>query len=442
MVSRRDFLTGAATAMAVGAVSRGGAASLPEAASITHARTLPPPLPKEGRPFYPVVTLNGWSAPWRMKDGWKEFHLVAEIVEREIAPGMTAKLWGYNGSSPGPTIEVVEGDLVRLFVTNKLPEHTTIHWHGQQLPNGMDGVGGLTQPQIAPGKTFAYEFTAQRAGTFMYHPHADEMVQMAMGMMGLWIRHPKDPQTQYVDRDFAFLMNAYDIDPGSFKPRPNTMLDFNLWTWNSRVFPGIDALPCRLNDRVRIRIGNLTMTNHPIHLHGVSFEVTGTDGGFVPVTARVPEVTVDIGVGQMRAIEFNATELGDWAFHCHKSHHTMNAMGHGVPNMIGVDQRAVAARINRLIPDYMAMGSKGMAEMGEMEMPLPANTLPMMTGSGPFGPIEMGGMFTTLKVRADQAAGDYTDPGWYAAPAGSRAYEVDTGVPSAPAAAEHGHHKP
>ena len=355
---------------------------------------------------------------------------------------MTAKLWGYNGSSPGPTIEVVEGDLVRLFVTNKLPEHTTIHWHGQQLPNGMDGVGGLTQPQIAPGKTFAYEFTAQRAGTFMYHPHADEMVQMAMGMMGLWITHPKDPQTQHVDRDFAFLMNAYDIDPGSFKPRPNTMLDFNLWTWNSRVFPGIDALPCRLNDRVRIRIGNLTMTNHPIHLHGVSFEVTGTDGGFVPVTARVPEVTVDIGVGQMRAIEFNATELGDWAFHCHKSHHTMNAMGHGVPNMIGVDQRAVAARINRLIPDYMAMGSKGMAEMGEMEMPLPANTLPMMTGSGPFGPIEMGGMFTTLKVRADQAAGDYTDPGWYAAPAGSRAYEVDTGVPSAPAAAEHGHHKP
>ena len=442
MVSRRDFLTGAATAMAVGAVSRGGAASLPEAASITHARTLPPPLPKEGRPFYPVVTLNGWSAPWRMKDGWKEFHLVAEIVEREIAPGITAKLWGYNGSSPGPTIEVVEGDLVRLFVTNKLPEHTTIHWHGQQLPNGMDGVGGLTQPQIAPGKTFAYEFTAQRAGTFMYHPHADEMVQMAMGMMGLWITHPKDPQTQHVDRDFAFLMNAYDIDPGSFKPRPNTMLDFNLWTWNSRVFPGIDALPCRLNDRVRIRIGNLTMTNHPIHLHGVSFEVTGTDGGFVPVTARVPEVTVDIGVGQMRAIEFNATELGDWAFHCHKSHHTMNAMGHGVPNMIGVDQRAVAARINRLIPDYMAMGSKGMAEMGEMEMPLPANTLPMMTGSGPFGPIEMGGMFTTLKVRADQAAGDYTDPGWYAAPAGSRAYEVDTGVPSAPAAAEHGHHKP
>ena len=426
MVSRRNFLTGAAAtaAIAAGAVSRATAGSLPEAASITHARTLPPPLPADGRPFYPVVTLNGWSAPWRMKNGWKEFHLVAEIIEREIAPGMTAKLWGYNGSSPGPTIEVVEGDKVRLFVTNKLPEHTTIHWHGQRLPNGMDGVGGLTQAQIAPGKTFVYEFEARRAGTFMYHPHADEMVQIAMGMMGLWITHPKDPQHRRVDRDFAFLMNAYDIDPGSFKPRTNTMLEFNLWTWNSRVFPGIASLPCRLNDRVRIRIGNLTMTNHPIHLHGVEFEVTGTDGGWVPESARVPEVTVDIGVGQMRAIEFDATEPGDWSFHCHKSHHTMNAMGHNVPNMIGVDQRKAAARINKLIPDYMAMGSKGMAEMSEMEMPLPVNTLPMMTGSGPFGAIEMGGMFTTVKVRKDQKVGDYSDPGWYDAPVGSRAYEL------------------
>ena len=440
MVSRRHFLSGAATAIAAGAVSRVAAASLPEAAVVTHANTLPPPLPKDGRPFYPVVTLNGWSAPWRMKDGWKEFHLVAEQIEREIAPGMTAKLWGYNGSSPGPTIEVVEGDKVRLFVTNKLPEHTTIHWHGQRLPNGMDGVSGLTQPPIAPGKTFVYEFEARRAGTFMYHPHADEMVQIAMGMMGLWITHPKNPQTHRVDRDFAFLMNAYDIDPGSFKPRTNTMTEFNLWTWNSRVFPGIASLNCRLNDRVRIRIGNLTMTNHPIHMHGTEFEVAGTDGGWVPQSARVPEVTTDVGVGQMRAIEFIANEPGDWSFHCHKSHHTMNAMGHGVPNMIGVDQRKAAARINQLIPDYMAMGSKGMAEMTEMEMPLPDNTLPMMTGTGPFGAIGMGGMFTTIKVRHDQKPGDYSDPGWYQAPPGTRAYELKTDAP-APAAGEHNDHQ-
>ena len=267
-----------------------------------------------------------------MKKGWKEFHLVAEPVEREFAPGMVARLWGYNGQSPGPTIEVVEGDKVRIFVTNRLPEHTTIHWHGQRLPNGMDGVGGLNQPQIKPGQTYVYEFVARRPGTFMYHPHADEMVQMAMGMMGFWVTHPRDPNLHRVDRDFVFLLNAYDVVPGSATPRINTMLDFNLWTWNSRVFPGIDPLACRLGDRVRIRIGNLTMTNHPIHLHGHEFVVTGTDGGWTPPASRWPEVTTDVAVGQMRAIEFDATEPGDWAFHCHKSHHTMNAMGHDVPD--------------------------------------------------------------------------------------------------------------
>ena len=105
-----------------------------------------------------------------MNDGVKEFHLVAEPVVREFAPGMKANLWGYNGSSPGPTIEAVEGDRVRIFVTNRLPEHTTVHWHGIQLPSGMDGVGGLTQPQIAPGKTFVYEFTLQRPGTHHVPP--------------------------------------------------------------------------------------------------------------------------------------------------------------------------------------------------------------------------------------------------------------------------------
>ncbi len=151
----------------------------------------PPLAPADGQSYQPVVTLNGWTLPWRMKDGWKEFHLVAEPVVREMAPGMKAHLWGYNGASPGPTIEAVEGDKVRIFVTNKLPEHTTVHWHGMLLPNGMDGVGGLTQPQIKPGKTFVYEFVLKKSGTFMYHPHADEMVQMAMGMMGLFIIHPK-----------------------------------------------------------------------------------------------------------------------------------------------------------------------------------------------------------------------------------------------------------
>ncbi|MCD2344727.1 copper oxidase [Ideonella azotifigens] len=430
MTNRRTFFQAAgATLVGATAVSRVGAAMLPEAVSQASPLTQPPPAPPNGRPFNPVLTLNGWSLPWRMKDGVKEFHLVAEPVVREIAPGMKANLWGYNGQSPGPTIEVVEGDRVRVFVTNRLPEVTSIHWHGQRLPNGMDGVTGLTQPGIAPGKTFVYEFVARRAGTFMYHPHADEMTQMAMGMMGFWVTHPRDIGTMRVDRDFVFLLNAYDIDPGSFTPRVNTMLDFNLWTFNSRAFPGIDPLVVRQGDKVRIRVGNLTMTNHPVHLHGHEFEVTGTDGGWVRPQARWPEVTADVAVGQMRAIEFVASEPGDWAFHCHKSHHTMNAMGHDVPTMIGVDQRGVAEKITQLMPDYMAMGDKGQS-MGGMEMPIPENTLPMMGGEGPFGGVEMGGMFTVMKVRAEQKPGDYSDPGWYRHPPGTLAYEWQGGMPA------------
>jgi len=427
MVSRRGFLTSAAGALiGAGAVSRAALAQVPEAPVGLSPATQPPPAPASGRPFRPVVTLNGWSSPWRVRNDVKEFHLVAEPVEREIAPGMTAHLWGYNGQSPGPTIECVEGDRVRIFVTNKLPEYTTIHWHGMRLPHGMDGVAGLTQPPIQPGETWVYEFVMGRAGTYMYHPHADDMVQIAMGMMGAIVVHPQDIATYAVDRDYIFVMNAYDIEPGSYTPRVNTMLDFNLWTWNSRAFPGISPLIARLGDRVRVRIGNLTMTNHPIHLHGHSFEVTGTDGGRVPETARWPEVTVDLGVGQMRDIEIIADAPGDWAFHCHKTHHTMNAMGHEVPTYIGVDFGDAAEKLRRLIPGYMVMGERGGAHMAEMHMRITENTLPMMTGTGPYGAIGMGGMFTVLKVRENQPDGDYTDPGWYEPPAGSMAYRTET----------------
>jgi FtsP/CotA-like multicopper oxidase with cupredoxin domain len=436
MTTRRNFLGGAGAltgAVAAASVSKVAMAALPEPVMQTRPDTMAPLAPANGRPYNPVVTLNGWTLPWRMNRGVKEFHLVAEPVVREMAPGFKAHLWGYNGQSPGPTIEVVEGDRVRVFVTNKLPEHTSVHWHGQRLPNGMDGVSGLTQKAIDPGKTFVYEFVARRPGTFMYHPHADEMTQMAMGMMGFWVTHPraKHPLIEEVDRDFVFLLNAYDIEPGAYTPNIMTMLDFNLWTFNSRIFPGIGSMNVRKGDKVRIRVGNLTMTNHPIHLHGHEFLVTGTDGGPTPRGTRWHEVTTDVAVGQMRQIEFVADEEGDWAFHCHKSHHTMNAMGHGVPTMIGVDHRKVARQIADLVPDYMVMGERGMADMTEMEMPLPDNTAPMMTGQGPFGPVGMGGMFTVVKVRADQKPGDYRDPAWFKHPPGTVAYEFQGTLPGA-----------
>ncbi|MCV0397195.1 MAG: copper oxidase [Rhizobiaceae bacterium] len=449
MITRRQILGGGAFLASAAAWSKTSAMGLPDAPVMESPDMQPPIFPSSGPDYQPVVTLNGWTLPHRVNGGVKEFHLVAEPVERELGPGMTAYLWGYNGQSPGPTIEAVEGDRVRIFVTNRLPEHTTIHWHGMILPCGMDGVTGLTQPGIPPGKTFVYEFDLVKSGTFMYHPHADEMVQMAMGMMGFFVIHPKDPSLHRVDRDFVFLLNAFDIEPGSYVPRVMEMTDFNLWCWNSRVFPGISHLVVNKDDRVRVRVGNLTMTNHPIHMHGYDFEVTCTDGGWVRPEARWPEVSIDIPVGGMRAYEFDAKYPGDWAIHCHKSHHTMNAMGHDVPTFIGVDKSEITRKIHRVQPEYMAMGNRGMADMGEMEMPLPDNTIPMMTGWGQFGAIEMGGMFSVVKVREGIAADDYADPGWYEHPQGTVSYEWagETPAPAkagdasttAPAAAHGGH---
>lgn len=385
--------------------------------------------PRATRGYEPVQTLNGWTLPYRMNDGVKEFHLVAEEVEHEFAPGCRARCWGYNGTTPGPTIEAVEGDRVRLFVTNRLREPTTVHWHGIDLPNGMDGIAGLNQPSIKPGETYVYEYTLRQHGTHMYHPHADEMTQMAFGMMGLFIIHPRDGEEVPVDRDYAFLLHNYALHPGTYRPDPSIMQDFDLWTFNSKVFPAIDPLVMRTGERLRIRIGNLSMWNHPIHMHSNPFWVTGSDAGRWPRAQWRREVTEIIGVGQMRDIEFVATEPGDWALHCHMAHHTMGPMGHEIPNPTGVDQRGVEEQIRAMLPGYMAMGKDGMSEHAAhvtMGMKGPENTLPMMAGEGQFGPIEMGGMFTVVKVRDDQPPGDYRDPGWYRYPKGSVARRVSS----------------
>ncbi len=373
----------------------------------------------------PITTLNGNSLEWTVDaEGTKTFHLTAEPVKREFAPGMMVDCWGYNGSTPGPTIEAVEGDRVRILVTNHLPEPTSVHWHGVFLPNGMDGVGGLNQKLIQAGETYVYEFPLIQSGTFMYHPHVDEMLQMALGMMGFFIIHPKNPEAHKVDRDYCFLIQSWSIDPGTFKPNPAVMTDFNTWTFNSKVYPAIDPMVARTGERVRFRFGNLSMTNHPIHIHGYAFTVTGTDGGWIPASAQWPETTIDVPVGATRTGELIAYAPGDWAFHCHKSHHTMGPMIHDLPVLTGVDQSEATKHIQALMPhaDYMEMGTSGMHDMAAMQMPTPKNTLPMMTGKGPFGPIGMGGMFTLFQVRDNQAPHDYTPPAWYEAPKGTRAH--------------------
>lgn len=433
-LTRRNLLIGAGAGLVTGTATPalaqhgGHEGHVPPPASAPAPASATPP--RAGK----VRTLNGWSLPHRMNGGVKEFHLVAEEFEHEFAPGSRAICWGYNGGTPGPTIEAVEGDRVRIYVTNRLKEATTIHWHGLILPSGMDGVGGLSQPRIEPGETYVYEFELKQHGTHMYHPHADEMVQLAMGMMGLFIIHPRDGDT--VDRDYALILHNFALHPGTRRPDPAVMQEFDLWTFNSKVFPAIEPMVARTGERVRIRVGNLSMWNHPIHLHGVQFDVTGSDGGRWPESRWRKEVTEIVGVGQMRDIEFDAV-AGDWAFHCHMSHHTMGPMGHEVPNTLGVDQSGVEEKIRKMLPGYMAMGQHGMSEHQEHtdsgHMKGPENTLAMMAGKGPFGNIEMGGMFTVMKVRDDQAPGDFSDPGWYRNPQGTVARRIsrdpDFGAP-------------
>ncbi len=365
-----------------------------------------------------VVTPNGSTLPLRNVNGVRVGHLIAEPVKHEFAPGLKAECWGYNGSTPGPTIEAVEGDRLRLYVTNRLPEPTAVHWHGLILPNGMDGVAGLNQRAIPVGETYVYEFSVRDPGTYMYHPHYDEMTQIALGMVGMLIVHPRRRKGPKVDRDFALMTHEWRVDVGAKRPNPNAMNDFNVLTFNSKAYPGTAPLLVGTGERVRIRLGNLSpMDHHPIHLHGLNFRVTATDGGYIPESAQWPETTVLVPTGSTRVIEFVATEPGDWAMHCHMTHHVMTQMGHNPPPLIGADTSKLDARMRRLVPGYMSMGTNGMGGMGEMNMPVPENSLPMRGAHGPFGYIDMGGMFTILKVRDQPHTA--TAESWFAHPPGS-----------------------
>jgi FtsP/CotA-like multicopper oxidase with cupredoxin domain len=439
MMNRRDVLwTGAAIGGALVAARRAGAheghdghegheghdahagtkPAAPAAPAAPPVLTKPPPVPAGWRDDGTVVTPSGRRAPWKLVDGVKVFHLVAQPVTHEIVPGLVVEAWGYSGSTPGPTIEVTEGDRCRFYVTNQLPEATSVHWHGVFLPNGMDGVAGLTQAPIAPGETFVYEFTFGRAGTFMYHPHFDEMIQIALGMEGMIVVHPRQRPPGRV-RDYALMLHEWKIRAGTHRPDPMAMSDFNVLTLNSRAYPGTEALVAARGERVRLRLGNLgPMDHHPMHIHGHAFEVVGTDGGAVPASARRPETTVLVPTGTVRVLEFVASANGDWPFHCHMTHHTMNQMGHDVPNLIGVDTSGLDSKLGALAPGYMTMGDTGMGGMGQMGMPGPANSVPMRGADGPFGYIDMGGNFTVLKVR-DHVPEDGRVPGWYEHPPGT-----------------------
>ncbi|HEV2378900.1 MAG TPA: copper oxidase [Terriglobia bacterium] len=280
-----------------------------------------------GRAFVPLQTPDIPDLPWQIDNGVKVFHLVAEPVKQQILPGKTIDVWGYNGTSPGPTIQITEGDRVRIVVDNHLPEPTSMHWHGFEIPHNMDGGPGISQDPIKPGGRFVYEFTLHQEGTYFYHSHM--AMQEMLGMLGAFIMHPKTPYEPRVDQDFVILLQEYAVLPNNTVP--NTMnMEFNWLLLNGKTGPATTPLIVRLGDRVRVRLINLGMDHHPVHLHGHTFVITGTEGGRSPKETWYPGNTVLVGVAQARDLEFVANNPGDWMLHCHLPHHMMNQMSSSV----------------------------------------------------------------------------------------------------------------
>jgi FtsP/CotA-like multicopper oxidase with cupredoxin domain len=312
--------------------------------------------PKTDRPpapsgIVPVITPDVPRLPWTMEGGVKVFHLTAEVVKREflpsgpMGPARMVDVWGYNGQMPGPTIEVNEGDRVRIMFHNNLPEPSTVHWHGLEIPIEMDGIPFIGQPLVEPGGMFVYEFTLHQNGTFFYHSHS--AMQEMMGMIGFFIIHPKKPYEPRVHKDYGLILQEWALLPNNTVPNTLSM-EFNWLTINGKAGPASTPLIVKQGERIRIRLVNLGMDHHPIHIHGHQFYVTGTEGGRIPESGWYPGNTVLVGVAQARDIEFDAIYTGDWMLHCHLPHHMMNQMvsmvgpmahvGHGLQTGKGMEE--------------------------------------------------------------------------------------------------------
>jgi hypothetical protein len=283
----------------------------------------------------PVVTPDIADLTFTMDGGVKVFHLTAEPVKQMIIPGRTFDLWGFNGSAPGPTIQANEGDRIRIVFENHLPEPTGIHWHGLELPIEMDGVPGIGQKPIMPGERFIYEFPLLQNGTFFYHSHM--AMQEMVGMLGGFIIHPKTPYTPRVEKDYLIALQEYAVLPNSTIPNSMNM-EFNWLTLNGKAGPASTPLIIKQGERVRIRIINLGMDHHPVHLHGFTFWETGREGARQAEAIWPRGNTTLVGVAQARDVEFVADRIGDWMLHCHLPHHMMNQMASNVGPMTRVGQ--------------------------------------------------------------------------------------------------------
>ncbi|MBX3070903.1 MAG: multicopper oxidase domain-containing protein [Thermomicrobiales bacterium] len=267
----------------------------------------------------------------------KEFTLTAEEIDWELQPGTIVKAWAYNGQVPGPEIRVTEGDLVRIHFENRLPVASTIHFHGVNVPQEMDGPAGLNQAAVEPGESFTYEFVATPSGTRWFHSHTDVATQVMLGLYGSFIVEPKSPQVAF-DREYTYVLSEWDLEltpevamglePRG--PRDSQLrggeFGADLFLFNGKMHDGIAPMLVEEGDRVLIRLINAGTMAHPFHTHGHSFRVVGTDGNLVPEAAQIVKDTIMIAPGERYDLLLVADNPGVWMVHCHIENHADNGM--------------------------------------------------------------------------------------------------------------------
>jgi manganese oxidase len=335
--SRRSFLRHGALAAVAGTVLAACKPSAPPPAAQA-AATLPVPPPvapvdtaaaaraaaeamdtmhEAGMKAFPARTKgrgNQLLVP-RMEGNVKVFELTARKAQWETAPGKVADAWTYNGMVPGPQIRVRQGDRVRVHIKNELPESTSVHFHGLELPNSQDGVPFVTQPPIKPGESYTYEFTAPNPGSHMYHSHFNSTKQVSLGLLGAFIIEPRDRSKEpHVDVDRIFILND----------------GLNGFTINGKGFPATEPIEARLGQTVRIRFMNEGMMIHPMHLHGIHMTVIAKDGWTQPAPWRCD--TLNVAPGERYDVLVHCNNPGTWVFHCHILPHAESE--HGMFGMV------------------------------------------------------------------------------------------------------------
>ena len=246
----------------------------------------------------------------RLDHGVKVFELTASKIQWEVLPGQMTEAWAYNGQVPGPQIRVTEGDRVRIVLDNQLPESTSIHFHGLEVPNDQDGVPFITQPPVKPGQRYTYEFTVPNSGTHMYHSHHDSTRQVGLGLLGAFIVAPRRPRPiERVEHDYVLVLN--DGPHG--------------YTFNGKSFPATEPFTAKRGESIRIRFMNEGMMIHPMHLHGMHMTVIDKDGWPQPQPWRCD--TLNVAPGERWDVIVKCNNPGTWAFHCHILPHAESSQG-------------------------------------------------------------------------------------------------------------------